>query len=179
MAGARHPCRRSTAATVTRYGGDFGEPLHDGNDVIDGLVAADRTPRAQLADLAAVFAPVVAAGRRRDGCTCARGSTTSTRAALAFRWRVETPTADAVDGGAIAVPADPARGAGVSRSAAGGDRGVARAGRRARGRGRVRRRDTAWAPAGWVVSRAATDDLADAATGAAAASRPAPHALAR
>ncbi len=43
----------------TFYGGDFGEPVHDGNFVIDGLVAADRTPRAQLADLAAVFAPVV------------------------------------------------------------------------------------------------------------------------
>lgn len=45
--------------TGTFYGGDFGEPLHDGNFVIDGLIAADRTPRAQLADLAAVFAPVV------------------------------------------------------------------------------------------------------------------------
>jgi beta-galactosidase len=43
----------------TFYGGDFGEPVHDGNFVIDGLVAADRTPRAQLADLAAVFAPLV------------------------------------------------------------------------------------------------------------------------
>ena len=45
----------------TFYGGDFGEPVHDGNFVIDGLIAADRTPRAQLADLAAVFAPVVLA----------------------------------------------------------------------------------------------------------------------
>ena len=45
--------------TGTFYGGDFGEPLHDGNFVIDGLIAADRTPRAQLADLAAVFSPVV------------------------------------------------------------------------------------------------------------------------
>lgn len=45
--------------TGTFYGGDFGEPVHDGNFVIDGLVAADRTPRAQLADLAAVFTPVV------------------------------------------------------------------------------------------------------------------------
>ncbi len=43
----------------TFYGGDFGEVVHDGNFVIDGLIAADRTPRAQLADLAAVFAPVV------------------------------------------------------------------------------------------------------------------------
>ncbi len=41
------------------YGGDFGEVVHDGNFVIDGLVAADRTPRAQLAALAAVFAPLV------------------------------------------------------------------------------------------------------------------------
>jgi len=41
------------------YGGDFDEVVHDGNFVIDGLVAADRIPRAQLADLAAVFAPLV------------------------------------------------------------------------------------------------------------------------
>lgn len=44
---------------ATMYGGDFGEAVHDGNFVIDGLVAADRTPRSQLADLAAVFAPLV------------------------------------------------------------------------------------------------------------------------
>ncbi|MFM9877410.1 MAG: glycoside hydrolase family 2 TIM barrel-domain containing protein [Rhodoglobus sp.] len=44
---------------VTMYGGDFGEVVHDGNFVIDGLVAADRTPRAQLADLASVFSPLV------------------------------------------------------------------------------------------------------------------------
>ena len=45
----------------TFYGGDFGEPVHDGNFVIDGLIAADRTPRAQLADLGAVFAPITMA----------------------------------------------------------------------------------------------------------------------
>jgi beta-galactosidase len=43
----------------TFYGGDFGEVVHDGNFVIDGLVGADRTPRAQLADLAMVFAPLI------------------------------------------------------------------------------------------------------------------------
>ncbi|MGN8244604.1 glycoside hydrolase family 2 TIM barrel-domain containing protein [Cellulomonas soli] len=41
-----------------RYGGDFGEQVHDGNFVIDGLVHADRTPGPALADLAQVFAPV-------------------------------------------------------------------------------------------------------------------------
>ncbi|MFI5937486.1 glycoside hydrolase family 2 TIM barrel-domain containing protein [Actinoplanes sp. NPDC051494] len=40
------------------YGGDFGERVHDGNFVIDGLVHADKTPGPALADLARVFAPV-------------------------------------------------------------------------------------------------------------------------
>ncbi|WP_426512327.1 glycoside hydrolase family 2 TIM barrel-domain containing protein [Dactylosporangium sp. McL0621] len=40
------------------YGGDFGEPLHDGNFVIDGLVFPDRTPSPGLTELAAVYAPV-------------------------------------------------------------------------------------------------------------------------
>src|SRR5689334_8672499 len=40
------------------YGGDFGEPLHDGNFVIDGLVFPDRTPSPGLIEYAAVIAPV-------------------------------------------------------------------------------------------------------------------------
>ncbi len=44
--------------TKTNYGGDFGEPLHDGNFVIDGLVSSTREPRAGLLDLAAVYSPV-------------------------------------------------------------------------------------------------------------------------
>lgn len=43
----------------TNYGGDFGELIHDGNFVIDGLVSSDRLPRASLADLAEVFSPVI------------------------------------------------------------------------------------------------------------------------
>lgn len=42
----------------TNYGGDFGELVHDGNFVIDGLVSSDRKPRAGLIDLAAVYTPV-------------------------------------------------------------------------------------------------------------------------
>lgn len=45
-------------SVITNYGGDFGEVIHDGNFVIDGLVSAGRDPRAQLIDLAAVFAPI-------------------------------------------------------------------------------------------------------------------------
>jgi beta-galactosidase len=40
------------------YGGDFGEPLHDGNFVIDGLVLPDRTPSPGLVELKKVIEPV-------------------------------------------------------------------------------------------------------------------------
>ncbi|MFI6318059.1 glycoside hydrolase family 2 TIM barrel-domain containing protein [Nonomuraea sp. NPDC050556] len=40
------------------YGGDFGEPVHDGNFVVDGLVFPDRTPSPGLLDLKAVYQPV-------------------------------------------------------------------------------------------------------------------------
>jgi beta-galactosidase len=40
------------------YGGDFGEPLHDGNFVADGLLFADRTPSPGLLELKKVVEPV-------------------------------------------------------------------------------------------------------------------------
>lgn len=40
------------------YGGDFGEEVHDGNFVCDGLVSADREPRPALIDLKKVYEPV-------------------------------------------------------------------------------------------------------------------------
>ncbi|WP_306214753.1 glycoside hydrolase family 2 TIM barrel-domain containing protein [Actinoplanes sp. RD1] len=43
---------------IQLYGGDFGERVHDGSFVVDGLVHADKTPGPALADLARVFAPV-------------------------------------------------------------------------------------------------------------------------
>lgn len=39
------------------YGGDFGEPLHDGTFVLDGLVFADRTPSPGLDEFKKVFEP--------------------------------------------------------------------------------------------------------------------------
>ena len=41
-----------------KYGGDFGEQVHDGNFVADGLVDADRKPRPGLADYKKVVEPV-------------------------------------------------------------------------------------------------------------------------
>src|SRR4029453_10222783 len=40
------------------YGGDFGESLHDGNFVADGLLFPDRTPSPGLAELKKVVEPV-------------------------------------------------------------------------------------------------------------------------
>ena len=40
------------------HGGDFGEVVHDGSFVCDGLVLADGTPSPGLAELAAVYAPL-------------------------------------------------------------------------------------------------------------------------
>jgi len=40
------------------YGGDFGEPLHDGNFCIDGLVYPDRKPHTGLLEVKNVYRPV-------------------------------------------------------------------------------------------------------------------------
>ncbi|SFF74410.1 beta-galactosidase [Actinoplanes philippinensis] len=55
---ALHAGTTAEGRTVQLYGGDFGERVHDGSFVIDGLVHADRTPGPGLADVARVFAPV-------------------------------------------------------------------------------------------------------------------------
>jgi beta-galactosidase len=55
-----HGLRTRTAdgAELFAYGGDFGEPLHDGNFVADGLLFPDRTPSPGLAELKKVVEPV-------------------------------------------------------------------------------------------------------------------------
>ena len=55
-----HGLRARTAdgAAFFAYGGDFGEPLHDGNFVADGLLFPDRTPSPGLAELKKVVEPV-------------------------------------------------------------------------------------------------------------------------
>ncbi len=50
--GLRHPEHEYA------YGGDYGEPLHDGNFVIDGLLFPDRTPSPGLLDLKKVYEPL-------------------------------------------------------------------------------------------------------------------------
>jgi beta-galactosidase len=95
------------------YGGDFGERLHDGNFVIDGLVFPDRAPSPGLLEVKAVFAPVRIAidPVARTVSVENRHHTVGTEA-YRFCWRVEdggVPVAEA----ALNLPVVPA--AGVSR----------------------------------------------------------------
>ena len=82
------------------YGGDFGEPVHDGNFVIDGLVFPDRTPSPGLLEAKAVFAPAgigIDPGART--VTVRNRHHTASTAAYRFGWRVE-------DGGVLVAEGD-------------------------------------------------------------------------
>jgi beta-galactosidase len=50
--GLRHP------SFEYAYGGDYGEPIHDGNFVVDGLLFPDRTPSPGLLDVKKAYEPV-------------------------------------------------------------------------------------------------------------------------
>jgi beta-galactosidase len=95
------------------YGGDFGEPVHDGNFVIDGLVFPDRVPSPGLLEAKAVFAPVAIAidPVARTISVQNRHHTAGTEA-YRFCWRVEDGGVLVAEG-ALNLPAVPA--AGVSR----------------------------------------------------------------
>jgi beta-galactosidase len=79
------------------YGGDFGEPLHDGNFVMDGLVLSDGTPSPGLAEYAAVVAPLRFA---LDGAvvTVLNRRHTASTADLVLAWALEHDGAPVADG---------------------------------------------------------------------------------
>ena len=60
--GSTTACAATPTARVFAYGGDFGEPLHDGNFVADGLLFPDRTPSPGLLEFKKVIEPVRIAG---------------------------------------------------------------------------------------------------------------------
>ena len=62
----RHP-QHDGRREFFAYGGDFGEPLHDGNFVADGLVFPDRTPSPGLLEFKKVIEPVRIDGDGADG----------------------------------------------------------------------------------------------------------------
>ncbi|WP_078715088.1 glycoside hydrolase family 2 TIM barrel-domain containing protein [Agreia bicolorata] len=93
---------------VIRYGGDFGEAVHDGNFVIDGLVSADREPRPGLADFAHLTAPVKIEVNV-DGLSVTIGNRYDTLQLdhLDFWWLLETDSG-VLRSGTLAVPPTPA-----------------------------------------------------------------------
>ncbi len=92
------------------YGGDFGEPLHDGSFIADGLLFPDRTPSPGLIEFAAVISPVrlvvvVAAGTVTVGNLRDFADTSDLR----FTWAHEVDGLE-VAGGTLEVPVVPAQG---------------------------------------------------------------------
>jgi beta-galactosidase len=91
------------------YGGDFGEELHDGNFICDGLVFPDRTPSPGLIEAAAVFAPVeIVVGAR--SVTIRNRYDLRDLSHLRFDWMLESDGSDApIASGALPIPAVGAR----------------------------------------------------------------------
>ena len=78
------------------YGGDFGEEVHDGNFVTDGLVDADRNPRPGLLDFKKVIEPLrITVADDWSGFTVRNGQDFADTSAFSFRYTV------AADGGSL------------------------------------------------------------------------------
>jgi beta-galactosidase len=85
------------------YGGDFGEEVHDGNFVTDGLVDANRKPRPGLLDFKRVVAPLrIDVTDDWSGFTLRSGFDFADTAAFSFRYTVEADGAT-LDAGTVDV----------------------------------------------------------------------------
>ena len=161
------------------YGGDFGEVVHDGNFVMDGMVLSDGTPTPGLHEFKAVVAPVrlrleqegASGGVLLDVRNLQHSADTS---ALRFTWRVErdgvmvaTGDVEVPDEGGPLAPGEHVQ-VGIELPRVGPEL----AGTRADDTGRfgtetwltvdaVLSADTAWAGAGHVVSSAQLELGAD------------------
>ncbi|GAA5034486.1 glycoside hydrolase family 2 TIM barrel-domain containing protein [Streptomyces siamensis] len=132
------------------YGGDFGEELHDGNFVCDGLLFPDRTPSPGLVEYKKVIEPVRIDGDGPAGTVrVTNGYDFADLSGLAFEWSFEVDGVS-VESGALSVPAlGPGDSADVKLPAPSAD------GRGAETRWTVRAvlaEGTAWGPRGHVVA---------------------------
>ncbi|MFT3970031.1 MAG: glycoside hydrolase family 2 TIM barrel-domain containing protein [Micropruina sp.] len=105
-----HGLRTHTADGVEffGYGGDFGEVVHDGNFVMDGLVLSDGTPSPAMHEFKQVVAPFRIAFGDSIEVRNLRHSADSSD--VRFRWRIELD-GEPVDNGELTVPALSAGGA--------------------------------------------------------------------
>ncbi|MDP9890872.1 glycoside hydrolase family 2 TIM barrel-domain containing protein [Pseudarthrobacter enclensis] len=90
------------------YGGDFGEEIHDGNFVTDGLVDANRKPRPGLLDFKKVIEPLQI---RVDGTwanfAVRNGQDFADTSAFRFRYKVEADGVTRLEGTVDAAPLAP------------------------------------------------------------------------
>jgi beta-galactosidase len=86
------------------YGGDFGEELHDGNFVCDGLLFPDRTPSPGLLEYKKVIEPVRITGDGADGTVrITNAYDFADLSALAFTWSYQVD-GETVESGTLSVP---------------------------------------------------------------------------
>ncbi|CAG6396326.1 DUF4981 domain-containing protein [Streptomyces cocklensis] len=151
-----HGLRRRTAdgTPYFAYGGDFGEELHDGNFVCDGLLFPDRTPSPGLVEYKKVIEPVRIEGDPERGqVTVTNRQDFADLSGLAFRWTYEVEGVVGGTGRFTVPPTGPGESALLDlplMPGSPGDRGehgeahwTVRA---------VLAEDTAWAPAGHEVA---------------------------
>ncbi|MFI5686640.1 glycoside hydrolase family 2 TIM barrel-domain containing protein [Streptomyces sp. NPDC051636] len=86
------------------YGGDFGEELHDGNFVCDGLLFPDRRPSPGLLEYKKVIEPVRIEGDGSDGTVRVTNTYDfADLSALAFAWSYQVD-GETVESGPLSVP---------------------------------------------------------------------------
>lgn len=87
------------------YGGDFGEELHDGNFVCDGLLFPDRQPSPGLAEYAKVIEPVAVTGTdgTHDTVRITNKQDFADLSALAFEWSYQVD-GETAESGPLQVP---------------------------------------------------------------------------
>ncbi|RAG81309.1 beta-galactosidase [Streptacidiphilus pinicola] len=87
------------------YGGDFDEPLHDGNFVADGLLFPDRTPSPGLLEFAKVIEPVRLEADPADGSLRVTNlHDFRSLDHLALSWRLEDSDGRVLEDGTLEVP---------------------------------------------------------------------------
>ncbi|MDT0266029.1 glycoside hydrolase family 2 TIM barrel-domain containing protein [Streptomyces sp. DSM 44915] len=132
------------------YGGDFGEELHDGNFVCDGLLFPDRTPSPGMTEFRKVIEPVLLTADPETGLvTVTNDQDFADLSALAFEWAYEVD-GESVAGGPLTVP--PLGPGESARVPLPGRPGTDRPGTAVWTFRAVLADDTAWAPRGHLVA---------------------------
>ncbi|ONK09374.1 glycoside hydrolase family 2 TIM barrel-domain containing protein [Streptomyces sp. MP131-18] len=144
------PKQTPDGRTYFGYGGDFGEELHDGNFVCDGLLFPDRTPSPGLIEFKKVIEPVRITGDAGAGTvTVTNGHDFADTSHLAFEWVHEVEGERLAEGRLNVPPLAPGESADVKLPPAPGGTDGGEAVRTVRA---VLARDTAWAAEGHVVA---------------------------